>query len=121
MPSHRDPSISRRHFMKFVAGSPLTRRSLRCSAEPGHRIQDRPRQRLLRLQDLGGSDRWYYLLDRWKRRVELPALKSMVATLGEQFKPSVVLVEDKASGQSLIPPARSGHRPPPLGPSAIPR
>ncbi len=38
----------------------------------------------------------------WKRRVEFPALKAMAATLGEQFHPHVVLVEDKASGQSPI-------------------
>jgi predicted phage terminase large subunit-like protein len=44
----------------------------------------------------------YYLIDRWKRRVEFPALKSTARTLAEQFNPSVVLVEDKASGQSLI-------------------
>jgi predicted phage terminase large subunit-like protein len=50
----------------------------------------------------GEADAGYYLLDVWKRRVEFPALKSMVNTLGDQWKPSVVLVEDKASGQSLI-------------------
>ena len=50
----------------------------------------------------GEADAGWYLIDRWKRRVEFPALKAMAATLGEQFKPSVVLVEDKASGQSLI-------------------
>ena len=44
----------------------------------------------------------YYLLDVWKRRVEFPELKAMVVTLGDQWRPSVVLVEDKASGQSLI-------------------
>ncbi|HLX30766.1 MAG TPA: phage terminase large subunit [Casimicrobiaceae bacterium] len=50
----------------------------------------------------GQADAGYYLLDVWKRRVEFPELKAMVQTLGEQFKPNVVLVEDKASGQSLI-------------------
>ena len=50
----------------------------------------------------GETKAGWYLLDRWKRRVEFPALKVMAQTLFEQFKPSVVLVEDKASGQSLI-------------------
>ncbi len=50
----------------------------------------------------GEADAGWYLIDRWKRRVEFPALKAMAATLGEQFHPHVVLVEDKASGQSLI-------------------
>jgi predicted phage terminase large subunit-like protein len=50
----------------------------------------------------GDADTGYYLLDVWKRRVEFPELKVMVSTLGEQFGANVVLVEDKASGQSLI-------------------
>lgn len=50
----------------------------------------------------GQADAGLYLIDRWKRRVEFPALKAMATTLGEQFHPHVVLVEDKASGQSLI-------------------
>jgi predicted phage terminase large subunit-like protein len=50
----------------------------------------------------GQADAGYYLLDVWKRRVEFPELKAMVATLGDQYRPNAVLVEDKASGQSLI-------------------
>jgi predicted phage terminase large subunit-like protein len=50
----------------------------------------------------GEAQAGWYLLDRWKRRLEFPALKVMAQTLSPQFKPSVVLVEDKASGQSLI-------------------
>jgi predicted phage terminase large subunit-like protein len=50
----------------------------------------------------GEAQAGWYLLDRWKRRIEFPALKGMAQTLFQQFKPSVVLVEDKASGQSLI-------------------
>lgn len=44
----------------------------------------------------------YYLLDVWKQRVEFPELKRVVTSLAAKFKPSAVLVEDKASGQSLI-------------------
>ena len=50
----------------------------------------------------GVGETGYYLLDVWKRRVEFAQLKGTVVTLGEQFKPDAVLVEDKASGQSLI-------------------
>ena len=38
----------------------------------------------------------------WKQRVEFPALKRMVVTLADTYKPNAILVEDKASGQSLI-------------------
>src|SRR4029079_315424 len=35
----------------------------------------------------GEAESGYYLLDRWKRRVEFPALKEQVRTLYEQFGP----------------------------------
>lgn len=50
----------------------------------------------------GEGDIGYYLLDRWKEKVEFPELKRTVRMQGDKWKPSVILVEDKASGQSLI-------------------
>lgn len=44
----------------------------------------------------------YYLLHLWRERVEFPELKRVVASLAEEWKPNAILVEDKASGQSLI-------------------
>ena len=44
----------------------------------------------------------YYLIDLWRGRVEFPELKKMVSQFYEQYKPREVLIEDKASGQSLI-------------------
>lgn len=44
----------------------------------------------------------YYLIDLWRGRVEFPELKKMVRQFYEQYKPREVLIEDKASGQSLI-------------------
>lgn len=44
----------------------------------------------------------YYLLDMWKGRVEFPELKRKVVELNDIYKPNEILVEDKASGQSLI-------------------
>jgi predicted phage terminase large subunit-like protein len=44
----------------------------------------------------------YYLLHLWRERVEFPELKRVVSSLAEQWKPNAILVEDKASGQSLI-------------------
>ncbi len=43
-----------------------------------------------------------YLLDVWRAKVEFPELKRMVLALYDRDKPNAVLVEDKASGQSLI-------------------
>lgn len=44
----------------------------------------------------------YYLLDIWRQRVEFPELKRAAVALYERDKPSALLVEDAASGQSLL-------------------
>jgi predicted phage terminase large subunit-like protein len=53
-----------------------------------------------------GTDGNIYLLDVWKEKVEFPELKRMVASKAAQQwggkSVTAVLVEDKASGQSLI-------------------
>ena len=43
-----------------------------------------------------------YLLDVLRRRMECPELKRAVRDQHERFRPSVVLIEDKASGTRLI-------------------
>jgi len=44
----------------------------------------------------------FYLVDRYKAKIEFPELKRILITLANQYKPSAILIEDKASGQSLI-------------------
>ena len=44
----------------------------------------------------------WYLLDVWRGRLEYPALKTTVQSLAAKHNPSAILVEDKASGQSLL-------------------
>ena len=44
----------------------------------------------------------YYLIDVAVMRLEYPALKKAVGRLAEQFVPHAILIEDKASGQSLL-------------------
>ncbi len=50
----------------------------------------------------GIAENGYYLLHLWRSRVEFPELKRTLALLAEQWKPDAILVEDRASGQSLI-------------------
>jgi predicted phage terminase large subunit-like protein len=50
----------------------------------------------------GVCDRGYYLLDCWKGKVEFPELKRTVINLAAKWNPRSILIEDKASGQSLI-------------------
>ena len=50
----------------------------------------------------GVADNGYYLLHLWRGRVEFPELKRVLVSLAEQWKPNTILIEDRASGQSLI-------------------
>ncbi|MCX4025064.1 phage terminase large subunit [Endozoicomonas sp. SM1973] len=44
----------------------------------------------------------YYLVDVWRERVEYPHLKTVVRALADKWGAQAILIEDKASGQSLI-------------------
>ena len=44
----------------------------------------------------------HYLLDRWKEKATYPVLKRTAKALAKKWGPRAVLIEDKASGQSLI-------------------
>jgi len=50
----------------------------------------------------GEAANGYYLLDVWRQKVEYPELKRAAISLHGRDKANAVLVEDKASGQSLI-------------------
>lgn len=50
----------------------------------------------------GAAENGYYLLHCWRDRVEFPELKRQVAQQAEQWRPHAIIIEDKASGQSLI-------------------
>ena len=44
----------------------------------------------------------HYLIDMLAAQMEYPALKRAVVAQAERFAPEVILIEDKASGQSLL-------------------
>ena len=48
------------------------------------------------------KQRRVHILHVWRGRVEFPELHRQAVALSQQFRPSVILVEDKASGQQLI-------------------
>jgi predicted phage terminase large subunit-like protein len=50
----------------------------------------------------------FYLLHVWRQRVELPDLKRKLIELAADWNPNVILIEDAASGQSLIQELRAG-------------
>ncbi len=51
---------------------------------------------------IGETATGFYVLSAWRGRVEFPELKRRVVELAHEFKPAAVVVEDKASGQSLL-------------------
>lgn len=56
----------------------------------------------------GGYAPGYYLLDAWRGKVAFADLKRRVVDFYQTWRPQAVLVEDAASGQSLIQELRSG-------------
>lgn len=50
----------------------------------------------------GIKDNKWYLLDCLAQRMEYPDLKAKVLNMAQYWKPDAILVEDKASGQSLL-------------------
>ena len=50
----------------------------------------------------GQTENGTYLLHCWRERVEFPTLKAQVTQLAEAWKPHAILLEDAASGQSLL-------------------
>lgn len=51
---------------------------------------------------LGVTENRYYLLDVWRARVEFPELRQAVVNQHQKWGANVVLVENAASGQSLL-------------------
>lgn len=52
----------------------------------------------------------HYLRDEWRDRVTYPGLKHALKASAEKWQPDAILVEDKASGQSLIQELKSETR-----------
>src|ERR1035437_4922821 len=59
---------------------------------------------------LGVGETGYFVLDIWRDRVEFPALLRAVEMLALKWRPDRVLIEDKASGQSLIQELQTSSR-----------
>jgi predicted phage terminase large subunit-like protein len=52
----------------------------------------------------------FFLLHLWRGKKEFPELKRMMTSLAGQWNPHVILIEDRASGQSLIQELKSSTR-----------
>ncbi len=54
------------------------------------------------IETWGAGDAGYYVLDVWREQVEYPDLKRAIIDQFNRYNPSAVLIEDAASGQSII-------------------
>lgn len=54
------------------------------------------------IETWGASEASYYLLDLWRKQVEYPDLKRAIIDQFNRLRPEVILIEDAASGQSII-------------------
>jgi len=61
------------------------------------------------LNDYSACETWgiynnnFYLIDIWRGKVLFPKLETTVIELSNLYKPNLILIEDAASGQDLIP------------------
>jgi len=60
---------------------------------------------------IGEASDGYYILHAWRGRIEFPELKRKAIEFAETWKANAVLIEDKASGQSLIQALRDSTLP----------
>lgn len=51
---------------------------------------------------IGIKDNYYYIFDVFVTKLEYPELEKVAVQLANKYKPSTILIEDKASGQSLL-------------------
>jgi len=112
-------SIGSQAFEALYQGSPTTAEGNIIKREWWQYYKEKPRfSRLVHSWDTAFKDKtqndysvcttWgetetgNYLLDVWRGKVEFPELKRIAIALYEREKPHAILVEDAASGQSLI-------------------
>lgn len=62
--------------------------------------------------------KYVYILDVTRARLEFPELRAKVVELAEEYRPHVLLIEDKASGEGLISEFRTPDYPTVPGPIA---
>ena len=114
-----EPGQGSRAFESLYQGNPTIAEGQIVKREWWHFFRQRPNfERIIHSWDTAFKDKaqndysvctvWgeaqngYYLLDVWRDKVEFPELKRVAVALYERDLPNLVLVEDKASGQSLV-------------------
>jgi predicted phage terminase large subunit-like protein len=98
-PAAAEGNVFQRDWFRFYNEAPVFKRVVQSWDTAFKAGQDNDRSACT---TWGVADDGYYLLDCWAERVEFPELKRQVVMLAAKWAPSDILVEDKASGQSLL-------------------
>ena len=106
-PSASEGAVFKREWWRFFREQPACRRivqswdtAFKSGAENDYSV----------CTTWGVTDNGFYLLWVWRDRVEFPELKRRMTWLADQWRPVQILVEDRASGQSLIQELRHSTR-----------
>ena len=102
-PSAKEGEIFRRGYVKFYRGIPKFTATF-LSADTAFKEKESADFSVIlaagQCEEAGHAG--LYLLDRWKEQTSYPDLKVKARLMGDRWRPDVFLIEDKASGQSLI-------------------
>ena len=102
-PTAKEGEIFKRGYVKFYKGRPRFTRTL-LSADTAFKEKEESDYSVIlaagECEEEGHAG--LYLLDRFKEQIGYPGLKAKAKTMGSAWHPEVFLIEDKASGQSLI-------------------
>jgi predicted phage terminase large subunit-like protein len=101
-PSAAEGEVFKRgHFGFYKPADPLPHFTLRCQSWDCA-FKERQQSDFSVGFELAKSDRRIFVLDRVRDRLSYPALKARARDWAERSAPTAVLIEDAASGQSLI-------------------
>ena len=102
-PTAKEGEIFKRGYVKFFKGVPRFTRTL-LSADTAFKEKEESDYSVILAAGVCEEEghAGIYLLDRWKEQAGYPVLKTKARTMGDRWHPEVFLIEDKASGQSLI-------------------
>lgn len=98
-PSAAEGSVFRREWLRYYRATPAFKRLIQ-SWDTAFKEKQTSDYSVCQLW--GEADNGYYLVDQWRARAEFPELVAAFKAVYARDHPQAVLVEDAASGQSLI-------------------
>lgn len=98
-PSAAEGNVFRREWLRYYTMRPVFKRLIQ-SWDTAFKEKQTSDYSVCQLW--GEADNGYYLVDQWRARAEFPELVAVFKAVYNRDHPQAVLVEDAASGQSLI-------------------